>query len=553
MSRPLTEIELRWVVPRIRSTRRSLRIGWTMARWVFRSCSLLCLVLVVPAYMDGRSWGALAGLVALGGFMGLLGLLMPTRSDGTSDPQETDSLQANWIRATPELLHVGSGKSASVIRTMAGAQLVAPSGWFADLPIGEEAEVEMVTASTPHLHANVHACIWLVAIRGKCSLRAELEAGCTDDPALAASLWWWAGGLLLATCLVVLLATSGFPGRELLQLPAAWSPRARVPATEGRILPSADLRPGDGIELGAHFILDDQRDPEESIPLFPWRSSLRDSFLQAAHGIRERMARASRAADSARSILWFFRPAFHNLDLQEPTEEYDVRSAKAFRREWPTRKAERKLWLARMDSLLPGDTAWAAFLRKVDQEFASVDSSRGDTVQGRTAAEALHREVLRLLHPDSSQTLLRTENAILRDTWARSVRLDLGMPLASGVLLVPDSAAPYPIPYEFDPGERWLLQPEHFDSAKLDSLPFAFRPAGAHAVVSHFEYGWTVVRLGEPLSLRRLPLSLRFWITFLAALPIWLSIGTWKILAWRRASAIAKAASTAWWTEHPEG
>lgn len=553
MSRSLTEIELRSIVPSVRSLRRSLRIGWAVARWVFRGCLLLCLGLGVFKFLDDGSWGALLGLGALGGFMGLLSLALPSGNDGRRDPQEGDTLEAHWIRGTHELVHVGSGKTSRWIHVIGGSQIIAPPGWLDDLPVGEEAVVEVVAASTPSVSSQIDSSLWIVAIRGKRSLRAELEAGCTDDPALAASLWWWCGGMLLGACLIALLLTDGFPPQGLRELPAAWSPRARIPATEGWVAPAADPRPGDGFELGAYFVHDKKFDPEEGMALAPWTPSERDSFLQAVQGIRERMARASRAADSARSVLWAFRPAFHNTDMEGVSDLYRNWSARAFRREWPTRATERKRWLARMDTLLPGDSAWSSFLREVSRWFASVDSSSGDTARGHAASEAIHREVLRLLHPDSSRPLLYTENAILRDAWTRSSTWIRDASLAPGVLLVTDSATQRPIPERFDPGEQWLRRPESFDGSMLDSLPSAFRPAGAHAVWSHVDGRWAVVRLGEPTPLRDLLLSLRFWLAFFAASGVWLIVGTWKIFAWRRASAIAKAASAEWWTRTPEG
>ncbi len=564
MSRPLTEIELRWIVPRIRSARRSMRIAWSAARWVFRSCALACVALGVSEFLKDGTWSALLFFGALGGFIGSLSLVLPTGKDRQRDPEEGDPLQARWIRGVHEIVVVGRGRTSRAVHVFGGLSIITP-GWLDDLPEGQESEVEVVEASTPGMVPSMPPLtFWAVAIRGKRSLRAELEAGWTDDSARIAGLWWVVGGIALLASLPVLLAV-GFPARELRELPAAWSPRPPMPATDGRILPADDPRPGDALLLGAHFAMDERIHPQGGVAILPWRPEQRDSFLLVARGIRQRMEQASRAADSARAILWAFRPSFHDPDLLVRPYEFDSWSASIFRRQWPARKAERKRMLACLDTLLPGDSVWAGFSRDVHREFKAVDASGGDFAQGHVSASALHRSVLRLLHPDSSNLLVRSENAILHSAWTRSVQWILGVPLAagetwnsialvSGTMLEIDSTAPlHAIPTGFHPDELWLLHPKTQDWTTLDSLPSAFRPAGAHAVWSRVDGPWSVVRLGEPVSLCDLLLSQLVWISLIAALPIWLVVGTWKTLAWRRASAFAKAASTKWWKDNPEG
>lgn len=563
MSRTLTEIELRWIVPRIRSTRRGLRIGWTAARWIARACALGFLVLGVGEFFNEGDWSTLL-LGALGVFFGLISLALPSGDDGKSDPQEGDALEAHWIRGTHEIVVVGRGKTSRRIHVIGGIPIITP-GWLDDLPEDQESEVEVVAASTPGMSGSLPSIsFWIVAIRGKRSLRAELEAGWTDDSARFAGLWWVVGGIALLASLPALLAV-GFPVRELRELPAAWSPRPPMPATDGRILPADDPRPGDALVLGAHFAMDERINPQGGVAILPWRPEQRDSFLLVARGIRQRMEQASRAADSARAVLWAFRPSFHDPDLLARPFEFDSWSASIFRKQWPARKAERKRMLASIDTLLPGDSVWAEFLRDVRREFEAVDASGGDCAQGHASANALHRKVLRLLHPDSSNLLVRSENAIIHGAWTRSVQWILGVPLAagetwnsialtSGTMLEIDSTAPlHAIPTGFHPDELWLLHPKTLDWTTLDSLPSAFRPAGAHAVWSRVDGPWSVVRLGEPVSLRDLLLSQLVWVALIAALPIWLVVGTWKTLAWRRASIFAKAASTEWWMQNPEG
>ena len=565
MSRPLTEIELRWIVPRIRSTRRGLRIGWAVARWVFRIGSLLFLALGVFELLGDASWEKLLGLGALSAFIGLASLVLPSGNDGQRDPQEGDSPEARWIRGTHEIVVVGSGKSSRAIHVIGGVPIFTPSGWLDDLPEDKEVEVEAVEASTPGLGGSLPPIsFWLVAIRGKRSLRAELEAGRNDESASFAGMWWLLGGIVLVPSLAIFLA-QGLPMRELSELPAAWSPVPPIPASEGRILPNIDPRPGDALALGAHFAMDGHVGPQGAVAILPWRPAQRDSFLQVARGIRERMEQASRAADSARAVLWAFRPAFHDADLLD-YPGMDPHEARAFRRQWRERKVERKRWLASLDTLLPGDSIWTGYLREIRREFDAVDSSDADYEQARSSASALHRSTLRLLHPDSSDLLIHSENAILRDAWTRSAQWILGVPLAagetwnaialtSGTVLEVDSATPpqYPIPTSFRLDERWLLHPETQDWTTLDSLPLAFRPAGAPAVWSRIDGPWVVVRLGEPSSLHGLLRSLQFWILLLAALPVWLIGGLWASRNWRRASLQAKAASTTWWAQNPEG
>jgi hypothetical protein len=200
--RPLTELEARWLLPRIHSTRRSLRVAWMIARLASWFGGLTLIGAGILVFTEGK-WDKAIVILPGGLFLGLLGFGMPTGKSKAPQDAKAESVVTTW-RGNVDMVRVPQGKSHTHVPTLGGVfPLQLPPGWEDDFVAKETVEVDAVEALTPGLH-HFDKALFVVSLHGRRSLHAELEVGLASAAPGAFVTWFLAG-------VVGVLLVVGFP------------------------------------------------------------------------------------------------------------------------------------------------------------------------------------------------------------------------------------------------------------------------------------------------------------------------------------------------------
>lgn len=255
ITRPLTEIEARWLLPRIRSTRRALRIGWLVARWIFLLGGIGFVGLGIYGMFDGE-WGKSLVILPFGLVMAAIGFILPT---GKAPKSDSDSdVVVRTLRGEIQMVRVPAGKTHTYVPTFEGDRpLMLPPGWGDEFPEYATVEFEAVEASAPGLHSRFYSALYVVSVRGQRHLEAELLAGLEDGATTTAlSLLLVVGVVGLLIVLPLQLWPSFGAAYDLTDIPDLLQGRPPVVVNTWHDLQAKDPRPGEEIELGPHVLVD---------------------------------------------------------------------------------------------------------------------------------------------------------------------------------------------------------------------------------------------------------------------------------------------------------
>jgi hypothetical protein len=451
--RPLSEIEARWLLPRIRSTRRALRIGWLLATWVACLGGFALVALSIYGLFDGE-WEKSLVLFPVGLLLGAIGVGLPS---GRARRSETDDAPAVGVwRGHVKLVRVRAGKSHTYIPTLDGERpLLLPPGWGDEVPEGAKMEFEAVEVSTPGLHGAFDRSLYVVAIQGRRSLEAELAAGLGDDTASTLLVAWLLLAIIVPLFVLPLELWPTFGAAyDLRDVPELLRGREPLAVDSWQDLQAADPRPGSEIVLGAHLLVD-WRTSEGQFLALP-DSAGRRAFEEGLDALRARMeaVRALRTAEAGDPSGALHR----RLDLLAGNPA------------WETFEAEREKVL-RSWTRDPSETAWSlGWLRSelfrnphVESSFVDLERRIGDALWSRVLLQAFG---LRVSIPGDAWF----EPEAPRRAWLQGDDGDQGPVVPTSLPTDPDWSEP-------QEGQLWTRW------STVEGMRQVVRPGGIRAVV----------------------------------------------------------------------
>lgn len=550
-SRKATLSEARWILPRIRSTRRWLRFAGLALRWVFLLGGILLFALGLSGISGSHSVGKILLPTAIGILLFAIGLVVPSGHSDEPPPQSGDDLLVQRFCGKIVWVEVSAGKSKVRIPTFEGCwPLSFPMGWRDDFPDGGVVDIEAVEYETPGLHGCFDQALWVVSVRAKRSLQAEASAGALLSPSAWPGVWWMAGVVFV----VLLVWQPRLPeGVRPNQVPGILRGKPPVSVMDFDGIRQIDPGPGRALRLGPHVLRMTPGNLGRNLAFVTDTTSVQPLRKIVASIQRRKLSmpgeveRARREWESIDNLLQERMPS-QEIPWWErlpPVERARVLEELA-RRRWSRIERVRSALLAAPSAdsgQFSGNAAWLRFARN-RAELVRLLTIAGDSSVILAALEN-SRDWYQIMmkREHASESMTSVESLVQNDQWNEALK-GLGLGMNSGaaedsmlwLLGADDSCLPwdvegFPVP---DSLESWV------DSA--------FHPGGRIVVVqSKTRLGWLFTDGSRKAS--DLFGWLIQWAVVIALIAGWIGLGIARSRRWVRAMARARQASLAWWAQ----
>lgn len=548
-SRNATLLEARWILPRIRSTRRWLRLAAISIRWMLLLCGGLLFSLGLYGSSNSHSTQKILFLIVAGLVLFALGLVAPSGSSDEALPESGDDLLVRRFVGDLVMVEVGAGKGTDMIPTFEGCwPLSFPLGWNDDFPEGGEVDIEAVEYESPGIHGSFDQSLWVVSIQGKRSLQAEASAGALLSRAATPGVWWMTGIVFLG----LLVWQPSLPeGVQASQVPGIL--RSKPPASVASLDEIRQLDPGPGraLRLGPHVLVEAPGGMSGMALAFAGGATFVESLEETVDSIQRRRSSLPGAIERARkewamidSLLSQRIPAREFAWLRKLPEEErrPILEATQRRRLGRIEKVrEAVLGTPGADSgMFAGNAAWLRFVRNRAQMVGALASAR-DSFEILAVMQQSMSWYLAMLGENASGSMASVESLVQNDRWNTALK-GFGLGRNSGVS--EDSK----VWLTGAGGSRLPWSVEEFPGADGSAswVGSGFHPAGRIvAVQSKTRRGWFFTDGHKTAS--DLFGWLSQWMVVVALIAGWMLIGLARRRRWAWAKDRARQASREWW------
>lgn len=552
-SRNATLEEARWILPRIRSTRRWLRFAGIALRWMFLLGGILLFALGLSGPSGRHSMGRSLLPTAIGIVFFALGFVVPSGRSDEPLPQSGEDLLVQRFRGKIVMEEVSAGKGHVLIPTFEGCwPLTFPMGWGEDFHEGSEVDIEAIEHETPGLHGRFDQALWVVSIRSKRSLQAEASAGVLLSPAAWPGVWWMAGVVFL----VLLVWQPRLPaGVQLTQVPGILRGKPPAPIDDLDGIRRLDPGPGRALRLGRHVLMKAPGSSGRSLTFVPATASVEplrkivDSIQRRKPSLPVAIERARKEWESIDKLLGE-RIAAEEIAWWRklPSQERDRFVAATYRQRWDRIERVRAALLAAPDAdsvQFAGNAAWLRFARNRAELVRVLASGRDSFVILRAMADSREWYQLVAKKERESESMATVESLVLNDRWNGALK-EYGLGMNSGVaedsmvwlLGARDSCLPWDV--------EGFPEPDGLESW-VDS---AFHQGGRIVVVqSKTRQGWFLTDGSRNAS--DLFGWFAQWSVVVALVAGWIGVGIARSRRWMWAKGRARQVSLDWWAGRP--